>query len=63
MASTSAEQQPKPDLPDITISVRQIFGIYSDMQVPAFANLFFLVLRRHPGSTLFHYTTFFLSTH
>jgi len=38
MASTNAEHQLTPDLPDITISVRQTFGIDSEMQVPAFSN-------------------------
>jgi cobaltochelatase CobS len=38
-AKTSSAAKPVPaDLPDITISVRQTFGIDSDIQVPAFSN-------------------------
>src|SRR5690348_556880 len=37
-ATTSTAANPKAaDLPDITISVRQTFGIDSDLQVPAFS--------------------------
>ena len=34
---TSAEPMRPVSLPDITVSVRQTFGIDSDMQVPAFS--------------------------
>jgi len=38
-AKTTSTAKPVPaDLPDITISVRQTFGIDSDLQVPAFSN-------------------------
>jgi cobaltochelatase CobS len=37
MASTTPEARTTADKPDITISVRQTFGIDSDMQVPAFS--------------------------
>jgi cobaltochelatase CobS len=37
MASTTPESRTTADTPDITISVRQTFGIESDMQVPAFS--------------------------
>jgi cobaltochelatase CobS len=37
MATTTPETRPTGDTPDITISVRQTFGIDSNMQVPAFS--------------------------
>jgi cobaltochelatase CobS len=37
MATTSPETRTTTDIPDIKISVRQTFGIDSDMQVPAFS--------------------------
>src|SRR5690554_1949257 len=37
MASTTHEPRTMADKPDITISVRQTFGLDSDMQVPAFS--------------------------
>ena len=32
------------DMPDNTVSVRQTFGLNSDLQVPAFCQLFFLLI-------------------
>ena len=37
MATTTAAPAEKNSLPDITISVRQVFGLDSEMQVPAFS--------------------------
>jgi cobaltochelatase CobS len=37
MATTSPETRTTADIPDIKISVRQTFGLDSDMQVPAFS--------------------------
>jgi cobaltochelatase CobS len=37
MANTTAAPAEKSTLPDITISVRQVFGLESDMQVPGFS--------------------------
>ncbi|MEX2200192.1 MAG: cobaltochelatase subunit CobS, partial [Dongiaceae bacterium] len=37
MATTTNPPAASTDMPDITISVRQSFGIESDMQVPAFS--------------------------
>ena len=37
MANTTAAPAEKTALPDITISVRQVFGLDSDMQVPSFS--------------------------
>ena len=33
----SLQQQQHEDVPDISVSVRQVFGIDTDMQVPAFS--------------------------